>query len=163
LLAQDGIVCSGVDPNRSLIELASQAVSNQAYANTKPQFTTMHDGTVIPLTNESCDTVLLFDCVERHHNPVALLGEAHRVLRNDGLAVFIVRERAEPFDADHDGLHAYRPHELVLQVQASWLFDPQAVEGLGSLSGAMILVAKRRAAGKQSFYPTHKNPVPVQL
>jgi len=156
LMAQGGVECTGADPNPSLTDLASQAVKNQTYAKARPQYTTMADETTIPLADQSFDTVLLFDCIERHHNPVALLREAHRVLRENGLAVFIVRERAEPFDADHDGLHAYRPHELVLQVQASRLFDPQAVEGLGSLPGAMILVAKRRAAGKQSFYPTRK-------
>ncbi len=81
LLAQRGLNCIGLEALASNIEFAHKQTANQIYPGPRPQFEQMADGRRLPIDDGRADLVLIYDQLETHSNPSALLREAHRVLR----------------------------------------------------------------------------------
>jgi glycosyltransferase involved in cell wall biosynthesis/SAM-dependent methyltransferase len=153
LLATTGLECVGVDPDPNFVDLAQNACAEQNYPGPAPEFIVQQVPRRLPVEDGSFDTVLLFDIFETHPNPVSLLKEARRVTGDNGAVAIVTRQRNAPFDADYDTLHAYRPHELVLQVLGSRCFEPVAVEGFGGIAGALTLFGRRRSGSHPTFHP----------
>ena len=153
LLARTGVECVGVEPDEHFIDLARTTCGGEAYPGTPPRFIRQEDRRRLPIEEGAVDTVLLFDILETHPNPVGLLKEARRVTSKDGVIAIITRGRTAPFDADYDTLHAYLPHELMLQVLASRCFTPVAVKGFPRIPGALVLFGRRRNEEKPTFHP----------
>jgi glycosyltransferase involved in cell wall biosynthesis/SAM-dependent methyltransferase len=153
LLALTGLECVGVDPDPNFIDLARLACAGHTYPGKAPEFILPEDWRRLPIEDGSVDTVLLFDIFETHPNPVSLLKEARRVTSEDGVVAIVTRGRTAPFDADYDTLHAYRPHELFLQVLGSRCFTPVPVKGFPEIAGALVLVGQRRNEAKPAFHP----------
>ena len=151
LLARAGLRSVGVDPDPNHVELAVTVCRGETYPAASPQFLVQDDRRRLPLDDGSVDTVLLFDVMETHPNPVALLREAWRVLSEDGVIAVVTKERSAPFDADYDVLHAYRPHELTMQIKASRCFMPVSVEGFPAVPGAIALFGTRRNETDPAF------------
>lgn len=157
LLAQKGIETIGVDPDPNFVDLARSACDRGSYRVKQPEFVLQEERSRLPLGAGSVDAVLLFDVLETHPNPVGLLKESHRVLAEDGALSIVTRERRAPFDSDFDVLHAYRPHELVLQVQGTRCFSPVPVEGSPNMPGAVALFGTRRSEPEPGFYPRRES------
>ena len=108
----------------------------------KPEFFHQTDPRRFPLEDGSVDLTLLYDQIESHDNPVALLREAQRVLATDGVLV-IVTKRPRQARSQREAQRCYRPAELLAQVSAidGWLHlsDPQQ----GNPTHPLILLAKR--------------------
>ncbi|MHC4446915.1 MAG: methyltransferase domain-containing protein [Planctomycetota bacterium] len=159
LIAGKGLACWGVDPDRQQITLARQAVAEQQYPGAAPAFFAQDDPRTIPVEDGTVDAVLVFDALETHPNPVALLSEAHRVLAEGGTLAIIARERTTPLGDDYDALHAYRPHELLMQVQGCGWFEPLPIEPSRPIPAAVALIARRRPLAVKS--PSSPEPVPA--
>ncbi|MHC4989565.1 MAG: methyltransferase domain-containing protein [Planctomycetota bacterium] len=145
LLGRAGCQCTGVESDRHLLQLARMMCSRQGSPAT---FVHQADRRRLPLPDGSAEIVLLFDQLQRHHNPVGLLNEAHRVLVPGGLIAVLVPER----NVLDDHAEGYRAHELVLQVQGTRLFSPDVEYQTGAPDGALTLVARRRGANDSRFH-----------
>jgi len=151
MLARAGLACIGIDPDPHYVDLARTVCNGETYPATRPTFLVQDDRRRLPRDDGSIDAVLLFDVMETHQNPVGLLKEARRVLADDGVIAVVTKERSAPFDADYDTLHAYRPHELTLQIKASRCFIPVSVEGFPAIPGALALFGMRRNEADPAF------------
>lgn len=145
LLAGQGIACLATDTDPAKIALAKQCITNQTYPGERPVFAHQADPARFPLDDGSADLALLFDQIENHFNPVALLRNAHRVLATDGLLVIVTRRPSQapnPREAER----SYRAMELIAQVNAvgGWqvVSDPRQ----GDPTHPLILIAKRLAS-----------------
>lgn len=157
LLAQKGRSCIGVDLDPRAIDLASRAVAGECYPGEAPVFRVQTNPRQLPLEDGSVDTVLLFDVLETHPNPVGLLEEAHRVLDRAGIVAIVTRERTAVCDGESDALHAYRPHELLLQIQASGCFEPLPVRPSPPIPATIALLARRREKAGGAESPVQKS------
>jgi len=89
LLATQGLNVIGVDDRPAYLDFASQCAQRHRYSAAAPRFEIQQDPHVAPLEDRTADMVLLFDCLERHLNPVGLLKEARRILRDGGLLLIV--------------------------------------------------------------------------
>jgi SAM-dependent methyltransferase/GT2 family glycosyltransferase len=158
LLAQKGCECVGIDPDPHFIDLARQASDGRGGSGAPPEFHVQTDPRRFPVDDGVFDAVLLFDIFETHANPISLLKEAHRVVKDGGAVAVLTRERNGPFDADYDTLHGYLGQELVLQMLGSRCFRPVAVDGFPQLRGALTLFGERRTAVNPRFHPFLDEP-----
>ncbi|HWB19449.1 MAG TPA: methyltransferase domain-containing protein [Phycisphaerales bacterium] len=150
LLAERGYQCVGVDIDLNLCGLAAQATSGQRYAVETPIFGAMTDHVSVPLPDHSASAVLVMDVLENHHNPVRVLREACRVVRKNGLVIIIAKARPTPFDAEGDPVHAYRAHELRIQVLGTRWFRVKDTNDLPTIAGTHTLLASPVAKIHQS-------------
>jgi GT2 family glycosyltransferase/SAM-dependent methyltransferase len=149
LLAGQGKRCVATDPDPAKIGLATQAVANQAYPDDKPVFRHQADPRRLPLEDGSANLALLFDRIEHHENPVALLREAHRVLAEDGvLAIVTGRPRHAP--TRQQAQRCYRAPELLAQLGAVGGWQPISDPRRGDANLPLILLAKRIAWPEQA-------------
>ncbi|MEE9212105.1 MAG: methyltransferase domain-containing protein [Phycisphaeraceae bacterium] len=143
LLALQGLTAVGTDRHRVHVEFARQCVANQKYAGPAPRYEHQTDPRRLPLSDAEADLLLLFDQLERHHNPVGLLREAARVLEPGKLMAIVSRRKPAREQAATDPEHRYHFGQLVTQVQAvgGWglMSDPTRDDP----SRDMILIAKR--------------------
>ncbi len=149
MLAGQGLSCIGADRDPARIRLAQQCVAGQNYPGGKPAFMHQSEAGRLPLEDGAVAMALLFDQIERHANPVALLREAHRVVTDDGvLAIVTPRPRQAPIGIDPRD--CYRAVELLGQLGAvgGWqvLTDPRQ----GNPDHPLIVVVKRLALPQQS-------------
>lgn len=162
LLAKRGWSMVGVDRDPAAIDLAQRMAVQDG--STEAAYLHQAEERRLPVEDACCNIVLLIEAMERHHNPIGLLREAHRALLPNGLLFVVTRERSGPFADDFDALHAYRAHELVLQIQGSRCFAPIPVT-LPDQRGALALVARRREADDRGFKPrqvaSERQPVVV--
>ncbi len=131
-----------MDPDASKIALANQCITNQNYPAQRPEFIHQSTPNRLPLEDGSAGMVLLFDQIEKHPNPVALLREAHRVLKDNGILVIVTprfNQATTVFEADR----FYRPGELLAQVQAVGGWQPLSDPRQGEPNHPLFLVAKR--------------------
>jgi GT2 family glycosyltransferase/SAM-dependent methyltransferase len=147
LLAGRGIPCIGTDTDPAKIRLARRCVANQDYPGEtggRPQFKHQSDPGRAPLDDAAVEVALLFDRIETHDNPVALLRDAHRVLAEDGVLVIVTKRPRQARDP-HEAQRCYRASELLAQLQAvgGWqiLSDPRQ----GDPSHPLIVIARRTA------------------
>ncbi len=131
LLAMQGVSVVATERHAGWVKFARQCVLNQSYpaeAGGKPQFVQQTDARRLPLETGAVELLLLFDQLERHPNPVALLREAHRVLAPDKLMVLMVKRKPAAELSATSPLHPYSMQQLVMQLQAlgGWtvLSDP---------------------------------------
>ncbi len=158
LLAGRGIACLASDPDPAKIALAKQCITNQTYPGDRPVFAHQNDADRFPLDDGSADLALLFDQIESHFNPVALLRNARRVLAADGLLVIVTR-RPNQARSPREAERCYRPAELLAQINAvgGWqvISDPRQ----GDPAHPLILIAKRPAQpGTQTVEKPEKTP-----
>ncbi len=73
-----------------------------------------------------------------------------RTLADGGTLAIIARERTTPLGDEYDALHAYRPHELLMQVQGCGWFEPLPIEPSRPIPAAVALVARRRRLAVKS-------------
>lgn len=151
LLAQRGLEVVGLESDPRAVELAQTMIGRAAYPGAAPRIEPF-DGRRWSLADGSADLVLLFDLLEQHPNPVGVLREARRVVAPGGGAAMLVRQRSGLHDADDDALHAYLPHELVLQVQASRCFTPVVDRDLAQMRGVIAMLARRRDEAAPTFH-----------
>ena len=158
-LAERGVDVLGIDTDAVLINLAKHACTKRSAPapDRMPEFHLQDDPRRWPVRSQSVDTVLLFDLLEWHPNPVGLLAEAARVLSPDGLLIVISAMRPAPIDAEFDRMHPYRPHELNQQLRNSRMFQ-LVREAQADGTGALVLVARPSRAGESHghFKPVKK-------
>ncbi len=163
LLAQKGRSCIGIDLDPRAIDLASSVAAGERYPGEAPVYRVQTDPRRFPLDDGSVDTVLLFDVLETHPNPIGLLQEARRVLDRAGIVAIVARERTAVFDGESDALHAYRPHELVLQVQGSGCFEPLPIRPAPLIPATIALLARRREEVRRPNPRPTSSSVPQSL
>lgn len=148
-LAQRGTDVLGIDTDPILINLAKNACTKRGSSapQKEPEFHHQDDTRTWPVKSQSVDTVLLFDIMEWHPNPVSLLMEAARVLTPDGLLIVISAMRPTPIDAEFDRMHSYRPHELNQQLRNSRLFQIVR-DAEADASGALVAIARPSRRGE---------------
>lgn len=142
LLSGQGIACLSTDPDPAKIALAKQCITNQTYPGDRPVFAHQDDPGRFPLEDGSADLALLFDQIESHHNPVALLRSTHRVLAKDGLVVIVTRRPSQarnPREAER----SYRATELIAQINAVGGWQVMSDPRQGDPTHPLILIAKR--------------------
>jgi glycosyltransferase involved in cell wall biosynthesis len=152
-LARGGVTCVGIEPEAGLVGLARTVTGRETYPGPAPSFVVQGDPRRLPLDDGELDTLLLFDVVERHPNPVGLYEEAHRVLAPGGVLLIETRLRAGPLMADVPGCHAYRPHELQLQLRASRCFEPLGDLAGGAEAGHLVIAARRIGRRAERCWP----------
>jgi len=142
MLAGQGHPCTGTDPDMAKVLLAQQCVAGQTYPGDRPAYLCQNDPRRIPIDDGGANLVLLFDQVERHDNPVALLREAHRILAEAGVLV-ILTPRPRQAGGGVDAHRCYRASELMAQLNAvgGWqaLNDPRQ----GDPNHPLIAIGKR--------------------
>ena len=142
LLAAEGLACTGTDTNPNHINLAEQFVACQTYPGNPPAFVHQADPRRAPLDDGSTDIALIYDQVETHDNPVALIRDAHRLLAKDGLIVILTKRPEHSKDA-YEAQRRYKSHELIIQLQGvgGWniLTDPKQ----GNPDHPLILIARK--------------------
>ena len=159
LLALQNLACIGTDTDPAKVRLAQQCAASQAYPGEPPRFLHQADPRKTPLQDAAADVALLFDRIETHDNPVALLRDAHRVLADRGVLVIITRRPSQARNP-RESQRCYRAQELLTQLQAvgGWevLSDPRQ----GDPSHPLILIARRTAlpTTKSTPQPKPRNP-----
>lgn len=143
LLARRSIPCVGIDPDRHLVDLARAVAARETYSGPAPRFAVQTDPGRLPLDDGALDALLLADVVERHPNPVGLFRRAHRLLGPGGVLVVITTPREDPLDAGSRTDHAYRPHELLLQLRATGCFQLLPVQAARPGPGPLMVAARR--------------------
>ncbi len=146
LLAKEGAKCTGVDGDPASIDLARSVTGRERYPTsiTPPQFVYQSDPARLPFDDGSFESILLFDVIERPPNPVGLLREAHRVLKEQGHIAIVSRKRQGIFEGQLEGVHWFRAHELEQLVIATRLFAIANVERAIGDQATLALVARRR-------------------
>lgn len=155
LLAGQGLTCVATGQDPAKIALAKQCISTQTYPGDKPEVIHQPDPRRFPLADGTADLALLFDQIENHDNPVALLREAHRVMAEDGVLV-IVTGRADQVRDPRKAQRCYQPAELLAQINAvdGWL--PHSDPRQGNPAHPVILLAKRTALSAEQTAITTK-------
>ncbi|MEM9420829.1 MAG: glycosyltransferase [Planctomycetota bacterium] len=119
LLAQLGMTVHGIDLSAAHVALGQQFLAGKTYPGPSPTFTHQSDPGVLPWDDDSMDMVFWPLGVDRHPNPVRVIAQVSRVMRED--AVFAVVAPAD----------TYLAHELAMQVRAvnEWAVPtPQATQ-----------------------------------
>ena len=159
LIAGQGHACIGTDPDPAKVKLANQCVAGQSYAADRPEFYFQNDPNSLPLSDGQAGMLFLIDQIEKHHNPVGLLREAHRALRNDGVLV-VVTPKLNQTGLDTPTHRCYHAHELLAQMGAikGWqpLNDPRQGEAKLPLVAVFKRIEKPKPASKkQTKEPAH--------
>jgi SAM-dependent methyltransferase len=142
LLARNGLSCVGIDPDANLVKLAESVAGREAYPGDPPSYVSQPDRGRIPLENDALDTLLLFDLLDRHPNPVGLYREACRVLEPGGTLLAVTAQRSSPLEGHHPACRGYRPHELRMQLGASGCFEPLPLAIDASGRGLLAVAAR---------------------
>ena len=117
-LASNGLSCVGLARDGASLALAQQCTAGQSYPGVSPQFKSIPDDSTggarkLPLNDGEVDFLLLFEQLEYHANPVALLREAKRVLSPGSKLLVICRRPPAnyppPPGPQGDLLHPCRP------------------------------------------------------
>ena len=142
LLAGQGLTCTGTDTDPNQISIAQQFVASQSYPKDSPTFVHQADPRRAPLDDGSVDIALIYDQVEVHDNPVALLRDTHRLLADDGLIVVLTQRPEHTKDA-YQADRRYKAQELTMQLQGvrGWniLSDPNQ----GNPDHPLIIIARK--------------------
>jgi glycosyltransferase involved in cell wall biosynthesis len=142
LLARNGLCCVGIDPDAGLVKLAESVAAREEYPGAPPQYLHQPDRRRLPFADGALDTLLAFDLLDRHPNPVGLFHEARRVLEPGGILLVVTAPRSSPFDGDHPACRGYRPHELRMQLGASGCFEPLPI-AIDTADRGLLVVAAR--------------------
>ena len=158
LLAGQGLTCTGTDTDPNQISIAQQFVASQTYPASPPSFVHQPDIRRVPLDDGSADIALVYDQLETHDNPVALLRDTHRVLADDGLIV-ILTQRQEHTQDPYESQRRYKAQELIMQVQGVRGWDILSDPNQGNPDHPLILIArKRRLPASAAEAPNESSP-----
>jgi len=130
LLATKRIACTAaVRPGRAMA-VATHAFRGRKYPGKPPQIVGFDPATNrADLPDGRASFVCLVNVIERHPNPVAVLREARRLVRDDGRVVIVTAAPEPQSPALTDADHRYQPVELAAQLQfgadLSILNDPR--------------------------------------
>jgi len=115
VLGIKGLPVTAIDRNAARIEQTKQITQAQAYPAQPPRYLHQTHHRLWPIADASADMVLLYDAIEYHPNPVALMTEARRVLRDGGMIVLLV----QPTDAGSGAIDAsaFTEHDLLGLIQ----------------------------------------------
>lgn len=148
LLAMQGIRAVGVERDQGHITLARSIAAQTAergnYPGPPPEFLEMRGLREAPVDAGCAAMVCLFDRMEAHPNPVALLKEATRLAGSRGVVLVISKCPDLTHDAALSPYHRYTPQELSMQVKAG-TDRPTVVEWLKDRPGRPIVVLARAA------------------
>jgi len=124
------------------VDLSSEIV---AHAHARFGFTALHAGTLetAPWPPASFDLVTLWDLVEHVPDPRAVLMQAHRLLRPDGVLVLETQDVASPFAR----LLGARWHHFK-HAEHLYHFDAATIRRLLAQAGFAVVELTRRSAGK---------------
>ena len=143
LLALHNLSTVGIESVQAQVEFARKCVSGQTYPSGGPTFVHQQQLCTLPLSDAQADLVLMFDQIERHPNPVGLLGEARRCLKPGGMLVIVSPRAKAGQPPPWSGEHPYTWPQLLTQVQSvgGWglMVDPSKDDPARD----MILVARR--------------------
>jgi GT2 family glycosyltransferase/SAM-dependent methyltransferase len=160
LLAMQGVATIGVDRRADRLAIARQCIAARHdparrldMTTGRPRLIHQHDPRRTPLPDTSADMVVLFDAIEHHSNPVALLTEARRILAV-GKPLVIVSQRKDltgPDPSAPEQIQQQSHRRRLMWVELLNLLA--AVGGFESLtkpgddpSRDMVLLMKRTAA-----------------
>lgn len=151
LLAMQGVAAIGVERDGRHLALAKQVtdqtVQRGGYPGSAPQYVQMTQPRQSPLDAESASMVCLFDRMEAHPNPVALVKEADRLSGPSGVVLAISRGPELKHDEPMSPYHRYTPSELSMQVKAA-TDRPTLMEWLKDRPGRpIVVVAQPMAVG----------------
>ncbi len=166
LLATQGVNVIATERLQPWVNFAQRCVVNQKYPDgtARPQFLHQSHPRRLPIETGAVDLLLIYDQLERHPNPVALLREAHRVLKPDGLLVLLVKRKNPADDLAPDIVHPYSTQQLFMQmnVVGGWavLTDPVKEDASQPF---IVFVARRIAAPQRRSAETDPTSLPVGL
>ncbi|MEM1354829.1 MAG: glycosyltransferase [Planctomycetota bacterium] len=146
LLAMQGVRAVGVEREPGHIDLARQIATQtderNNYPGPPPQYLQMTDPRRAPLDAGCAAMVCIFDRMEAHPNPVALLKEATRLTGPTGVILVISKCPDLIHDAPLSPYRRYTPQELSMQVKAA-TDRPTVMEWLKDRPGRPIVVLAR--------------------
>lgn len=116
ILAKRGLPCVGLTRNPAELALAQQCTGEQAYPQQRPEFLQWKQLRRLPLEDDTCDLVLLFDQLEYYDNPVALLHECRRILKPESLLAIVTDRARTASPPPLDPSHGYTPYEMFTQI-----------------------------------------------
>lgn len=143
LLANQKLPVIGCDRNPELVDFATQCVNTQKYPSGtphSPKFILQKDARKLPIDDQSSDLTLLFDQLEHHPNPVALLKEAHRVTRLDKILLIISNTARSPMAPVFP--HPFSPAQLTAMLKTIGGWQPLNDCAKESNGGALIAVLR---------------------
>ena len=140
LLAGRGLPCIGIDRNASKVELASKYTEGHQYSSERPRFLHQQSPSRLPLGDAEVDLLLIYDEMEQHPNPVALLAEARRVLVPGKPMTIVSKRKPLRDDAPTDSEHRYRWDELLNQIAAVRGFQLAVDRKDGNQGPLMVVV-----------------------
>jgi SAM-dependent methyltransferase len=143
LLALQGLSAIGVERDAGHIRMARQFAEQHqqraGYPGQPPRFEQQTELRAIPLADGSAPLVCLFDRLEAHDNPPALLREAKRIAGPRGAVLVISKCVPLAHDQPMSPYHPYLPKQMASQVKAvtHW---PTTVELLPDQPGQPMVV-----------------------
>ncbi len=172
LLATRGLTAFGLDLHPAHVAFARACVANQKYPAGRPRFELQRDPRVVSIPDGQVEMVLIFDELERHPNPVALINEAARILVPGGFLIAFSQRLAVAIDPSDPTLpqnrsseHPYVWSEFVNQINSTkhWalLIDPKDDKP----GRDMCVVAQRRGVSANMLTfppPSNEAARPVQ-
>lgn len=135
LMANRGIDAVGVDVEISALEYATTDARTEP-ARSKASFVCA-SGTALPYPDSSFDTVVMGEILEHLPDPVAVVGEAARVLQPDGRVVLTVPFGYHPHP---DHRHTFYLASLLHTIRS--VFSPETIE---IVDNYLHVVARRGA------------------
>jgi 2-polyprenyl-3-methyl-5-hydroxy-6-metoxy-1,4-benzoquinol methylase len=150
LAALKGLRMTGLDPEQTAIEQATQLCAKQNYPAEPPTFE-LGSGDGLSYEDGSFKLVYMLDVIEHLPNPVTILREAARVIQPGGH--LLITTPAWQFGKSSDPTYhvtEYAAEELVRQVAAATRrTHPLLTTNLGKIGGVyrdLVLIAQRRNA-----------------
>jgi glycosyltransferase involved in cell wall biosynthesis len=141
LRAREGVEVHAFEEHLPSIESARRFFARTQVKGRVPQCTFVESLCSTNAESGAFKIVALLDNLERTWNPIALLGEAKRLLASDGILIVRSRARATALESRGEALHECAAHELLQIVRHVGGFTPLSgptTDGLGRL----ILVAR---------------------
>ncbi len=144
LLAGQGLNCIATNTDLAKIDLAEKCIGTQVYPADKPQFLHQKHPSRLPLTDGSVDMALLFNQIEQHHNPIALLRESKRILKPGGILVIVTKRQHQARNMQEYN-RCYHVNELMAQVNATGGYQPISDPRQGDPTHPLFILLKRTA------------------
>ncbi len=140
MLAGRGLQCIGIDRDAAKIDLAIRCTKDREYPGPVPRFLHQEHPSRLPLADGEIDLLLIYDEMEQHPNPVALLHEAARVLPPGKPMTIVSKRKPMREDCPADPDHRYHWDELLNQIAAVGGFQLAVDIAAGNQGPLMVVV-----------------------
>jgi GT2 family glycosyltransferase/SAM-dependent methyltransferase len=161
VLALQGMAITAIDRDADRLARTRNLTAAQAYPADPPTYLHQTHHRRWPIDDASADMVLLYDQVQHHPNPVALIAEARRVLRHDGLIVVLT----QPNDPQRPALDATRFTELdligLVQHHAGFTALDARMDTNAAHRPAIVLGRRDTAQDRDATTPPTPTPSPT--